>query len=30
MKKTIRMNLTMNEIDNVGDINDMDAIGTKR
>jgi hypothetical protein len=30
MKKTIRMNLTMNEIDNVGDINDMDTIGTKR
>jgi hypothetical protein len=28
-KKTIGMNLTTNEIDNVGDINDMDTIGTK-
>jgi hypothetical protein len=28
-EKTIGMNLTMNEIDNVGDINDMDTIGTK-
>jgi len=29
MKKTIGMNVTMNEIDNVRDINDMDTIGTK-
>jgi hypothetical protein len=29
MKKTIGMNVTMNEIDNVRDINDMDTIETK-
>jgi hypothetical protein len=29
MKKTNGMNLTMNEIDNIGDIDDMDTIGTK-
>jgi hypothetical protein len=29
MKKTIGTNLTMNEIDYMDDINDMDTIGTK-